>query len=150
MPGTCDSPGAIDAQCTFSTWAAYLGETCAPGLTCTSQNLCEERPTLGEACSPLTQDCAGNGVHCKPSQVNPESGTCTRAAALNEPCAARLDANRVLQIPCEVGWCDTDSTLMCQPASRALGQECRSDGECLTGRCAVQEDQSLRCAEACQ
>ena len=149
LPGYCDQRATVDVTCTFNPYAVFLGEQCEAGTTCGAAGACTVRPELGGACSPFAQSCSGNGVHCKPSQSNPDNGTCTRSAALNERCAAKLDDARIVQIPCESGWCDTEDSLNCQPPSRALGQECTSDGECLSGRCAVQEDRTLRCAEAC-
>lgn len=96
-----------------------------------------------------TRSCSGVNVYCKASQTVPDQGTCTGSAGLNERCASRLDSGQVIQIPCETGHCDTETTLNCLPASRGIGEPCGSDGECLSGRCAVQEDQSLRCAPSC-
>ena len=149
FPGYCEHRAPKEAPCAFNPWAVFLGEQCEPGTTCDPAHACRPRPELGQACSPSTQSCSGNGVHCKPSPSNPDQGTCTRSAALNERCATRVDDARVVQIPCESGWCDTNDTLKCLPPSRAVGQECSSDGECLSRRCAVQEDRSLRCADAC-
>jgi hypothetical protein len=148
-PGYCDARAARDVRCTYNPWAVFLGEQCESGTTCDVGGTCSARPQLGEACNPATQSCAGSGVYCKPSQTNPDNGTCTRSAQLNERCATRVDDARIVQIPCAEGWCDTEDTLNCQPPSKPVGQECSSDGECLSSRCAVQEDRTRRCAEAC-
>ncbi len=149
LPGYCDLPTPKDAGCALSSWAVFLGESCEAGTTCDPAGRCSPRPELGEACNPSSQSCTGNGVYCKPSSSSPENGTCTRSAALHERCATRIDDARIIQIPCESGWCDTNGTLNCQPPSKAVGQDCSSDGECLSRRCAVQEDRTLRCADAC-
>lgn len=149
QPGTCDVPLGAGDPCFFTPYATFLGDTCLPGTTCGVENRCEIRPVLGEACNPETQPCAGQDVYCKPSETVANRGTCTGPAPLNQRCATRLDNGQIVQIPCESGWCDTDTTLNCLPPNKQIGQACASDGECLSGRCAVQEDRTLRCAEAC-
>lgn len=145
--GSCQPPGSVDNACPFTPYAQYLGDQCGAGTSCNaSTNTCKAAPRLGDACSPTAQDCVGVDVHCKP--MTAEQGVCTGPAGLSDRCAASLGAGAV-QIPCSVGWCDTQSTQTCRAAYKRLNEECEVDGECLSGRCAVQQDRSLRCAEAC-
>lgn len=148
-PGTCAPPAPAGLGCQFTPYAVFLGDPCESGTACQQDNLCGKRPVLGDLCHPLAQSCGGQEVYCKPSETAADQGTCTGPAPLNQRCASRLDGDRTLSIPCESGWCDTETTLKCLPPDKAVGQECASNGECLSGRCAVQEDRSLRCAEAC-
>lgn len=148
-PGTCAPPAPAGDGCAYTPYAAYLGDQCAPGTTCSAMSQCVIRPQLGEGCNPQTQACAGQDVYCKPAETAVDQGTCTGPSALNERCATRLMSGQVVTIPCESGWCDTETTLKCLPPNKQLGQVCASNGECLSGRCAVQEDRTLRCAEAC-
>lgn len=147
--GTCAPPAPAGLGCAFSPYAVFLGDPCEAGTACQQNNLCGTRPVLGELCHPLAQTCAGQEVYCKPSETTEDQGTCTGPAPLNQRCASRLDGDRTIQIPCETGWCDTETTLKCLPPDKAVGQDCASNGECLSGRCAVQEDRTLRCAAAC-
>lgn len=149
-PGSCQPPGLLGANCTFTSYAAYLGDQCAPGTYCSGDTRkCAPIPSLGEACTPSSQSCAGLGVFCKPSG-GADTGTCSRPPNLNERCAYRLDDQRVDAIPCASGWCDTKGTLSCLPPNRVIGEVCQSNGECLSNRCAVQQDRSQRCAPSCQ
>ncbi len=147
--GVCASPQPEGQQCAFTAYAVYVGDTCAAGLVCDASGQCGGRPSLGETCNPFSQACAGQNVYCKPAETSADQGTCTGPANVNERCASRLSDGQVVSIPCATGYCDTQTTLKCLPPSKPLGQVCASDGECLTGRCAVQEDRTLRCAAAC-
>lgn len=148
-PGTCTPTVPVDGPCAFTPYSFFLGDVCAAGSTCNPDGTCGVRPTLGEACSPFTQSCSGQEVYCKPSESGADTGTCTGPANLNDRCATRLSSGQAVQIPCSSGYCDTETTLKCLPPDKALGEECASDGECLSGRCAVQEDRTRRCADAC-
>lgn len=148
-PGFCAPPAPVGVECAFTPYSAYLGDQCAAGSTCDSTNLCTVRPVQGESCNPYTQSCGGQDIYCKPSETSVENGTCTGPAGLNDRCASRLQSGQTVQIPCESGYCDTETTLKCLPPDKALGQLCASNGECLSGRCAVQEDRTRRCADAC-
>lgn len=148
-PGTCAGRAPEGEGCSFTAYASFVGDTCDASLTCNAGGVCVTRPQLGESCEVFSQACAGQDVHCKPSESLPSKGTCTGPAAQNERCASKLPNGEVVQIPCESGFCDTETTLKCLPPNKAVGQECGSGGECLSGRCAVQEDRTLRCAEAC-
>jgi hypothetical protein len=148
--GVCAAPTPAQQICPYTPYALYVGDPCQPGLVCAaSTNTCAGRPALGEACEPFSQACAGQNVYCKPSESAADLGTCTGPAGLNERCASRLDDGQVIAIPCQSGFCDTQTTLKCLPPSKQIGQVCTSGGECLSGRCAVQEDRTLRCAAAC-
>ncbi|MBX5484185.1 MAG: hypothetical protein IRZ16_20350 [Myxococcaceae bacterium] len=148
-PGTCAPPAPAGLGCSYTPYSLYVGDVCESGTSCDPSGLCSVQPTLGEACNPFSQACAGKDVYCKPSETVPDKGTCTTAAAQNERCATQLDDGSVIQIPCESGFCDSETTLKCRPPDKQLGQECGSDGECLSGRCALQEDRTFRCANAC-
>jgi hypothetical protein len=148
QPGSCGPPSAQGTTCGYTRYAFYVGDSCASSLTCLSEGTCGTRPSLGEPCDPATQACAGLEVYCKPAGTSGE-GQCTGPANEGDRCAFPLDATRVVQIPCKRGYCDADGSQTCKPADKALGQECTSNAECLSGRCTVQEDQSLRCAQAC-
>ena len=135
--------------CSFTPYQIYVGDPCGGGLSCTSDGVCAARPERGQGCNAYAQNCTGQNVYCKPSESDPSLGTCTGPAAQNDRCATQLASGGVVSIPCDTGYCDTEGTLKCLPPSKSLGQECASNGECLSGRCAVQEDRSLRCAAAC-
>lgn len=150
QPGSCQRPVALGDPCAYTQYQVYLGDVCGPGLNCNSDGLCVARPVLGEACNPQTQACADFKVYCKPSATSLTQGTCAGAPGLEERCATLLDNGDVVAIPCDTGYCDKDpSVLKCRPAFKGIGQTCESNGECLSDRCAVQEDRSLRCAQSC-
>jgi hypothetical protein len=86
-------------------------------------------------------------VYCKPTGSG-DVGTCTGPAGLGDRCAFAIDAQRTVRIPCSTGYCDK-TTQLCRPASKPVNALCEEDGECLTNRCAVQQDRTLRCAQAC-
>ncbi|MER2560156.1 MAG: hypothetical protein ABTQ32_05515 [Myxococcaceae bacterium] len=147
--GTCRSPDDLDTACRGSTYAVFVGEQCKAGASCDlTMQLCKATPTRGQACKPSRNDCTGVDTYCKPSGSG-DTGTCTGPAALNEPCAVRLDPDTTVSIPCATGWCDTTNTFTCRPPSKALGTLCTQDAECMSGRCAVQQDRTLKCTEAC-
>lgn len=149
QPGSCQPPAPATESCPYTPFGAFVGDQCASGTTCDTTNRCVVQPSRGEACNPFTQSCSGLDVYCKPSQTAADQGTCTGPSAQGERCATLLSNGDAVQIPCESGYCDTQTTLNCLPPSKALGELCASDGECLSGRCAVQEDRTLRCAQAC-
>jgi hypothetical protein len=121
---------------------------CTAGTECSlDSSTCVDIPKKGEPCSPATQGCAGVGVYCKPTGAS--SGICTDAAGLGDRCAYAIDPMNTISIPCAMGYCDTMSTLTCRPSFKQLGNKCASDGECISDRCAVQQDQTLACAMAC-
>jgi hypothetical protein len=147
-PGFCRPPGAMATNCSSTLYALYVGDPCIAGTACsTSTNKCDAIPTMGEACDPAAQTCAGVGVYCKPSGTS--SGQCTGPAGIGDRCAFQVDANNVVTIPCQSGFCDTTSTFTCRPAFVPDHQSCTQDGECVSGRCAVQQDRTLQCAMAC-
>ncbi len=148
-PGSCREPDGADFNCRPSAYAAFVGQQCAPGLSCRDPvNRCQALPTRGEACTPSRQDCSGFGVYCKPSGGG-DVGVCAGPAALGEQCAFRIDASRTVAIPCSAGFCEREVTLQCRPPSRTTGSVCAQDGECISGRCVPQPDRTLRCAPAC-
>lgn len=148
-PGACREPDGADFNCPSTPWARYVGDQCAPGLTCRAgENRCQALPRRGEACTPSRQDCAGFEVYCKPTGSG-DVGTCTGPAALGDTCAFRLDSTRSLTIPCAQGFCERDVTMQCRPAAKTTGSVCAEDGECVSGRCVPQTDGTLRCAPAC-
>lgn len=147
--GSCREPDGADFNCSRSQYLRYVGDQCAPGLSCRQDTgKCEALPTLGQACTPSLQNCGGYDVYCKPSGSG-DVGTCTGPAGLNDACAFQLDANRTVGIPCSAGYCDTETTLTCRAASRVEGQDCTEDGQCLSNRCVPQPDMTLRCAPEC-
>jgi hypothetical protein len=151
-PGSCQSPAPFGETCLFTPFAVFMGDPCAAGLACGQDFKCNVRPVLGEGCDPQTQGCVGFGNYCKPSATSLTQGTCTGAPGLDERCATRLTDGRIVSIPCDTGYCDSEgqgATLKCRPAFKAISQTCTSNGECLSDRCAVQEDRSLRCATSC-
>jgi hypothetical protein len=147
--GSCREPDGADFNCGRSKYLRFVGDQCAPGLSCRQElGKCAALPTLGQPCTPSLQDCGGVGVSCKPSGSG-DVGTCTGPAGLNDACAFRVDAARTVNIPCSAGSCDTETTLTCRAASRVEGQECTEDGQCLSNRCVPQPDMTRRCAQAC-
>jgi len=147
--GTCRAPDDEGTACRGSRYAVYVGEQCAAGASCDlSMQICRAAPTRGQPCTPSRNACTGVDTYCKPSG-NGDTGTCTGPAALNEPCAFPLDADTTVSIPCAQGWCDRTNTFSCRPPTKPLGAVCAEDAECASNRCAVQQDQSLKCTEAC-
>jgi hypothetical protein len=147
--GFCHPVAALDTNCPFTPYAVFLGDQCEPGTQCSAQSRkCAFQPSLGEACTPSSQSCAGLDVYCKPSGSG-DLGTCSKPPQVGERCAFALDATRRVSIPCASGFCDTQSTLSCWAPNKQLGQPCTVDGECLSNRCAVQQDSSRRCTEGC-
>lgn len=147
--GTCRAPDDEGTACRGSRYAVYVGEQCAAGASCDlSMQICRAAPTRGQPCTPSRNACTGVDTYCKPSG-NGDTGTCTGPAALNEPCAFPLDADTTVSIPCAQGWCDRTNTFSCRPPTKPLGAVCAQDAECASNRCAVQQDQSLKCTEAC-
>lgn len=156
--GTCQPRAGLGEGCQYSQYSAYIGDTCAPGLTCRprpvdggppSAGVCEKLPNLGDPCRATAQDCTGLEVYCKPDGPNSEIGTCTGPADPGDRCAFKIDPSNTVSIPCTQGFCDSGKSLVCLAPNKGLGQVCTSDGECLSNRCAVQEDSTLKCAEAC-
>lgn len=147
--GFCRAPTPRGGRCLFTAYARFVGDACAAGTVCQElSGTCEAAPGRSEPCAPSSQGCAGVGLYCKPSGGG-DLGTCTGPPSVGERCAFRVDAQKVVTIPCSSGWCDGESLESCREASRALGQECSQDGQCQSGRCAVQPDSTLRCAPAC-
>lgn len=149
QPGFCRPPDGADFNCPSTKWAAFVGDQCAPGLSCDSvARKCRALPARGDACSPSRQNCAGFDTWCKPTGSG-DVGVCAGPPSQGELCAVRLDAARVVSIPCASGFCDDEITLQCRPPSRPTGSTCRKDGECISGRCVPQPDMTLRCAPPC-
>ncbi len=147
LPGNCREPDTAQSNCPQTPYASYVGDQCAPGLTC-SDSTCEALPTRGQSCTPSKRNCSGFDVHCKPTGAG-DVGVCAGAPTIGERCAVRLDASRAVAVPCASGFCDTETTLQCRPPTRTVGSVCREAGECVTGRCVPQSDMTLRCAPAC-
>ncbi len=147
-PGYCADPAAPGAFCGHSPYALYVGDACRAGTRCSTESRCAAPPVRGETCSAGEQDCGGADLYCKPSG-NGDLGTCTGPSPLGERCAFTLDDARIVEIPCASGYCDTETTLSCREANRQVGQDCTRDGQCVSNRCAVQEDRGRRCAPAC-
>ncbi len=148
-PGLCRPPDGEQFNCPQTEYARFVGDQCAPGLTCketTSQ--CTTLPERGQSCTPSKQDCSGFQVYCKPSGAG-DVGVCTGPPAEGELCAYRVDAARTVSIPCASGFCEKEVTLQCFPPSRTTGSICKEDGECISGRCIPQPDMKLRCAPPC-
>ncbi len=148
-PGNCREPDGAEFNCRQTAYAAFVGDQCAPGLSCREgTNKCQTLPERGQACRPSRQDCAGFGVFCKPTGSG-DVGVCAGAPAQGELCAVRLDASRVVSIPCASGFCEKEVTFQCRPPSRTTGSLCAEDGECISGRCVPQPDMTLKCAPPC-
>lgn len=150
QPGSCQVPAPLGMTCLPTSYATYVGDACEPGTYCAkAQAKCTATPALGDGCTPSSQSCEGVRVYCKPSGSG-DTGTCTGPANPSERCAFQLDAARTVTIPCASGYCDAETTFSCRSANKTIGQLCSQDGECLSSRCAVQQDRSMRCAAACQ
>lgn len=148
-PGFCRAPADPDTNCSQTVYQLYVGDQCRAGFECArDSSKCKPVPESGQACLPSVQNCAGVNVYCKPTGSG-DVGICTGPSGSGERCAFELDAERKVTIPCTSGYCDTDSTLTCRPSSKPIGAECKQDGECNSGRCAVQQDRTLRCAMGC-
>lgn len=147
--GFCRAPDVAESNCPRTQYGQYVGDQCAADLGCAADTgKCKPLPVMGDPCTPSLQSCAGTGVYCKPSGAG-DTGTCTGPAATGERCSFRLDAQRTATIPCALGYCDPVNTQQCRPPSKPQGALCAEGGECLSGRCAVQQDRTLRCADAC-
>jgi hypothetical protein len=146
--GSCRQPGDTGTNCSATIYSLYVGDPCKAGTSCSSTtHKCVAIPALGDTCDPAAQTCAGVGVYCKPSGSN--TGQCTGPAGIGETCAFKIDAMTTVTIPCSSGFCDVQSSLTCLAPIRGDKQECTQDGECTSGRCAVQQDRTMRCAMAC-
>ena len=154
-PGNCRKPGEPNTNCPASPYQLYTGDQCGQGTVCDSAaRKCLPSPKQSEACTPSSQACLGVNVYCKPAGSG-DVGTCTGPSSVGERCAFEIDPTHKVTLPCSSGYCDTVSTLSCQPASKKTrpdgtpGDICNEDGECQSGRCAVQQDRTLRCSMAC-
>lgn len=146
--GFCSTPQPLDGACVATVYSLYLGDLCAAGTYCSNtDDACKAAPKQGETCQPSVQNCAGVGIYCKP--LGGDQGVCTGPVSQGERCAFDVDATRQITIPCASGYCDKQTTLTCRAAHKALGEICESAGECLSNRCAVQPDRTLRCANPC-
>jgi hypothetical protein len=146
--GSCRPPGAEGSNCLPSAYSVFVGDPCQSGTRCNATTKkCTAIPKLGDPCDPTSQTCAGVNVFCKPS--GGDMGNCTGPASQGDRCAFSIDAAHSVTIPCSTGFCDIESTLSCRAPFRALNELCNEDGECMSGRCAVQQDRSMRCAIAC-
>jgi hypothetical protein len=149
MPGLCRPPDGADFNCRPSQYATFIGDQCEPGLSCDQRaRKCQALPERGQACTPSKQDCAGFEVYCKPTGSG-DVGVCAGPASIGDRCAVRLDASRVVQIPCAEGFCETEVTFQCRAASKPTGSLCAQNGECISGRCVPQPDRTLKCSPAC-
>lgn len=147
--GSCRAPDEAQAPCRGSIYGQFIGEQCQAGTACDLMTqVCTPAPTRGQPCTPSRNTCAGVDTYCKPSGSG-DVGTCTGPAALNEPCAFAIDSTTTVSIPCAAGYCDRVNSLTCRPSTKPLNAMCSEDAECLSGRCAVQPDSTLRCTEAC-
>ena len=148
-PGVCRIPDGDQFNCPQTVYARYVGDQCAPGLSCKdTTHQCTSLPERGQSCRPSKQDCSGFQVYCKPSGAG-DVGVCTGPAAEGELCAYKVDASRTVSIPCASGFCEKEVTLQCRPPERTSGSLCKEDGECISGRCVPQPDTKLRCAPPC-
>lgn len=145
-PGTCKKPLVEGAACSYTRYAIYVGDECASGLSCDAkEKKCRRRPKNGEACTVDVQNCVGDNVYCKPDETG--AGKCGAAPGIGETCRIELQTFP-LTLPCRDGYCDTD-TKVCTAANAREGAACYSNAQCLTGRCVVQQDKSLKCGKRC-
>ncbi len=148
-PGTCRQPDGAGFNCPATVYERFVGTQCAAGLRCDPDTrTCAPRPQLGQPCAPSRADCDGVGVSCQPTGGT-DRGLCTGPADQGARCAFVIDRSRTVTIPCNGGFCDAESTLRCQPPTRPLGALCDEPGQCASGRCAVQQDATRRCAQGC-
>ncbi|MGV3619582.1 MAG: hypothetical protein ACO1OB_02125 [Archangium sp.] len=147
LPGFCREPDGDGNNCVQTIYASYVGDSCAPGLTC-RENACRSLPVRGDPCTPSKQNCSGFEVVCKPTGSG-DFGICASTPTVGERCAVRIDASRVIAVPCANGYCDVDVTQQCRGPSKTTGARCEVNGECISGRCVPQSDMTLRCAPAC-
>ena len=148
-PGFCRKASEPNTNCPATQYQLYVGDQCGQGTICNrDMKKCLPPPKQGDDCTPSSQSCVGVGIYCKPNGAG-DVGRCTGPASTGERCAFEIDPTHKVTVPCSSGYCDTVTTLSCQPASKTLGALCAEDGECMTNRCAVQQDRTLRCAQAC-
>lgn len=148
-PGFCRKPSEPNTNCPATQYQLYVGDQCGQGTICQRDTKkCAPKPKQGDECTPSTQSCVGVGIYCKPNGSG-DLGRCTGPASTGERCAFDLDATRKVTIPCSSGYCESVNTLSCQPASKPMGALCSEDGECMSNRCAVQQDRTQKCAQAC-
>jgi hypothetical protein len=148
-PGLCGPMEPVGTACDYSTYANYLGTECQAGAVCGADGKCDVIPQLGQNCIPSAQACAGDQVYCRPSGPTSDTGTCTGPSSVGQRCAFQIDANNTVQIPCVNSYCEAQNTFVCLAANTANGAICTQDGECTSGRCAVQQDRTMRCEPAC-
>lgn len=146
IPGFCREPDGEANNCVQTPYASYVGDSCASGLSCVGT--CRALPVRGDSCTPSKRNCSGFDVHCKPTGSG-DFGVCASAPTQGERCAVRIDASRVISVPCATGSCDAELTQQCRPPSKTTGARCALNGECVSGRCVQQSDMTLRCAPAC-
>jgi hypothetical protein len=149
--GICFPPSTQGQPCSATQFAAFVGDECAAGLSCAvGMNVCQPLAALGNPCRPSLQNCVGVNVFCKPTSSG-DVGTCASPPGRGERCSFRLSNGNTVSIPCQSGlFCDSTSTLTCLPPNVPLGGLCTTNTQCQSDRCAVQEDSSLRCSQACQ
>ena len=149
MPGFCRPPSDPNTNCPPTQYQLYVGDQCGQGTVCNADmRKCLAAPKQSEDCTPSSQSCLGVGIYCKPSGSG-DVGRCTGPASTGERCAFEIDPTHKVTVPCSTGYCDTVTTLSCQPATKVIGALCEQGGECTSGRCAVQQDRTRRCAQAC-
>ena len=148
-PGFCRKPSEENTNCPATQYQLYVGDQCGQGTVCNrDMRKCLVAPKQSEDCTPSSQSCVGVGIYCKPNGSG-DVGRCTGPASTGERCAFEIDATRKVTVPCSTGYCDTVTTLSCQAASKTINALCTEDGQCMSKRCAVQQDRTLRCAQAC-
>ncbi len=147
--GLCRKPTGQGSNCPSTQYQRFVGDQCGQALTCSlASSKCEGSARQGDSCTPSIQNCVGVNIFCKPSGSG-DVGTCTGPASVGERCAFAIDMKNVVTVPCSSGFCDALSTQTCRAPYKQQGSLCEQDGECLSNRCAVQQDRSLRCAPAC-
>lgn len=146
--GDCVPPQLTDSACSFTPYSVYVGETCQAGTSCSAAGQCRTLGNRGDVCTPSAPNsCAGTDVYCQPSGGG-SSGTCLGPPTLNQRCGVAIDSDRTIRIPCSAGYCE-GTTLTCRTGNKQEQEPCQSDAECLSNRCAVLQDQTQRCAKAC-
>jgi hypothetical protein len=145
--GTCGAPATLGEGCAYTSYAIYVGDECATGLSCdATTSKCIQPPGAGDSCDPTIQNCVGANTWC----VGPTGHTtCGPPPSIGNQCAWILGACDVVQVPCSTGWCDVNSNQQCATASAQVGDSCTQDAQCVSGRCETNANLTQTCWAKC-